>query len=77
MQFLDEVKIIDLDETEVYQKSTMTIEKVIEQASKYLHKENSYFDSALLITFLHFHIDRNYFREYNLPYLLYLYLIFL
>ena len=41
MQFLDEVKIIDLDETEVYQKSTMTIEKVIEQASKYLHKEKN------------------------------------
>ena len=41
MQFLDEVKEISLDESQAYEKSTMTIEKVLDQASTYLHKEKN------------------------------------
>ena len=41
MQFLDEVKEISLDEAQAYEKSTMTIEKVLDQASTYLHKEKN------------------------------------
>ena len=41
MQYLDEVKEISLEENQVFEKSTMTIEKVLQQASTYLHKEKN------------------------------------
>ena len=41
MQFLDEVKAISMEENQEYEKSTMTIEKVLDQAKTYLHKEKN------------------------------------